>query len=124
MSCDVGPGDAPDELREWARQDRSARRGLVRSEQRDGLHVTLYVTTLGAYLTDTLRAVVAELPRLDQHAIVDRDPPCGGWSAYSPNATGELFVIKGDPNDIDLDLTPVSKTAPPDPRGSPMRCRP
>jgi len=86
------------------------------------LHVTLYVTTQGAYLTDTLRAIVPEIPRLDQHAIVDRNPPCGGWSAHSPTAVGDLYVISGDPDDNDLNVTQVQKTPPPDSSGSPQRC--
>ena len=123
-SCDVAPGDAPDELREWGRRlDRSARRAPGSSKQPDGFHVTLYVTTQGAYLTDTLRAVVTEVARLDQHAIVDRDPPCGGWSAHSPNAVGDLYVILGNPDDNNLYVTEVQKTPPPD-HGAPMRCRP
>ena len=84
--------------------------------------MTLYVTTQGPYLTDTLHAVVTEIPRLDQHAIVDRDPPCGGWSAHSPKAAGDLYVIHGDPDATDLSLTKVQKTAPWDPHGAPMRC--
>ena len=63
MSCDIAPGDEPDGMKEWAaRWNRSARKGRGRSGQPDSLHVTLYVTTQGAYLADTLRAVVGSAP--------------------------------------------------------------
>jgi hypothetical protein len=125
MSCDIAPGEEPDGMKEWAaRWDRSVRKGRGRSGQPDSVHVTLYVTTQGAYLVDTLRAVVAQFPRLDQRAIVDRDPPCGGWSAHSPNAAGTLYVINGDPDDTRLFVTQVQTSTPPDPHGSPLPCRP
>jgi len=124
-SCDVVPGEQPDEMREWTgRWDRAARREPGGSNKTDSLHVTLYVTTQGAYLTDTLRAIVPELPRLDQHAIVDRNPPCGGWSAHSPNAAGDLYVISGDLDDNDLYITQVQKTPPPDSHGATLQCTP
>ena len=125
VSCDIAPGEEPDAMKEWAaRWNPSARKPGGRSGPPDSLHVTLYVTTQGAHLVDTLRAVVAQLPHLDQHAIVDRDPPCGGWSAHSANTASTLYVISGDPDDTRLFVTQVQTSTPPDPHGAPVRCRP
>jgi hypothetical protein len=88
----------------------------------DSVRVTILVTTIDAYATDTLHVTVRQLPRLDTRAIRDADPPCGSWSAHSFQDAADLYVVSGDPTSDLMQITPVSKTAPPVPRTSTLQC--
>lgn len=124
IDCSVEPEYS---LRELAERERRRGRGAhhpsANRSDTDSIEVSVVVTTLGAYQTDTLRAVVARaLPRLGARAINDPEPPCGGWAAFSLQDSSELYVIKGDPSGHSLDLTRVTHgLAPTGPRGAP-RC--
>jgi hypothetical protein len=87
------------------------------------VRVRAFITSTGAFKTDTLRFIARDLPRLGDRSIRDHEPPCGGWSAHSSQA-GELYVVKGDPGSQSLDVTPVSNRAPPVSRSASMRCGP
>lgn len=72
----------------------------------DSVRVTILATRAGAFLVDTMRVVLAALPVLEQHAIVDSLMPCGDFAAYSDQADSVLIVH--GPIGGSLDVTAVS----------------
>jgi hypothetical protein len=124
VDCAVEPVYSRQEYSEWSERRSHPVQGTpMPYADGDSVRVTIFATTREAYLTDTLHAVVRELPRLDAHAVRDRDSPCGGWSAHSQQG-GELYVINGDPTSTSMYITAVTTGAAPPARAGPMRCGP
>jgi hypothetical protein len=74
----------------------------------DSILLTVVAMTRGAFQKDTLRTRVAEAAPLSTRAVRDPKPPCGAWAAYSQQASGKLYIIKGDLEGASLTIARVT----------------
>jgi hypothetical protein len=122
-TCGVNPDASPDEQAAWVKSLKEPITGVPGGRPPgDSTRVTVFATTNGAYLTDTLQTTIGPLPHLDELAVRDPDLPCGGWSAHSAHHSADVYVVTGDPRGTSMFLTRVASTAPPVSRSGIMRC--
>lgn len=121
MECDVQPDVPPKEIWDWyGEQRREVPRPPARRPTRDDEPVTLTVIArmTNAFLLDTLRATVGEVPRLDARAVRFAGPLCDRWSTWLPGDSS-VIVLYGDMGDRSLRVTRTNPRAAPAARGRP-----
>jgi hypothetical protein len=77
-----------------------------------------------AYQTDTMRTVVGFVPRVSERAVSDSDSPCGGWSAYSRQASPGLYIMNGGIERRQFEVTGVKNEAAPTGPPATRQCNP
>ena len=125
MFCDIAPEYTDDEMTALSTERKRPRTWpATEYTQGDSVRVAVLITTGGAYLTDTLRTVVNQLPRLQARAVRDSLLPCGGRAAYSLQDAIELYLIHGDLTSNSIDITRVTRGRPPVKPAGGLGCAP
>jgi hypothetical protein len=123
LECEASPVMKQEESAAWSDASYGRRwffDGLTRHgrpRHPDSLDVQLRVTTAGAWQVDTLARRVPRPMSIREHAVLDAEPPCGGWSAHSPQDSS-VIVVHGDVESQSLQLTRAGRRAAPTGAGS------